>query len=65
MTGTMRNIDKMLSDNEELFTGLLTDDELILLMRFMEVDEIVDLFTMLFREIMSKRIMELHHDLFE
>lgn len=61
----MRNIDKMLADNEELFTGLLTDDELILLMRFMEVDEIVDLFTMLFREILTKRIMELHNDLFE
>lgn len=55
----------MLADNEELFTGLLTDDELILLMRFMEVYEIVDLFTMLFREILTKRIMELHHDLFE
>ena len=61
----MRNIDKMLSDNEELFTGLLTDDELILLMRFMEADEIIDLFTMLFREILTKRIMEIRHDLFE
>ena len=65
MIGTMRNIDKMLADNEELFTGLLTDDELILLMRFMEADEIIDLFTMLFREILTKRIMEIRHDLFE
>ena len=61
----MRNIDKMIADNEELLTGLLTDDELILLMRFMEADEIIDLFTMLFREILTKRIMEIRHDLFE
>ena len=55
----------MIADNEELLTGLLTDDELILLMRFMEADEIIDLFTMLFREILTKRIMEIRHDLFE